>query len=529
VAALCGLALPLNLSAQTGAPVAYTIAFPKLAAHTARVQMTLPTNGQPAVELMMAQWTPGYYRTQDFAAGVDSVSARGADGSPLAVQRSRRNRWRVETGGAPTVTVSYRVKAASKSLMGNWVGDTLVVLNGAPTFLTPVGAENNPATVTLALPAGWTSMTALDSAAGRAPNRYQAPSFGALLEAPIVAGRLRTVQFDVAGRTHMMVNAGDVGDFSDERGGRAILRLVAETQRFWGFLPYDHYVFLNLFRPGRGGMGYPASSLLNTSTKGTESLEGFQDWLAVAGRAYIRAFVGARLRPAQLGAEDFETPLPTPSLWITDGLGLYYGDLLVARAGLARPQDWLGWMSHLIADVQGAAGRNVQTLSSASLDAWKVPAAAPDMNSSKTVSFSTKGAVVGFLLDAHIRTVTAGAKSLDDVMRAAYTRFADSSGYTPEQFRALASQVADTDLTDWFHRALDTTQELDYQEMLDWYGFKFAGWGSHLQHWTLEEVEKPTPEQLQHQRDILRADTPPLPPGMLGPGTPVPPDTSRVR
>ena len=94
---------------------------------------------------------------------------------------------------------------------------------------------------------------------------------------------------------------------------------------------------------------------------------------------------------------------------------------------------------------------------------------------------------------------------------------------------ALVSQVADTEVTDWFRNALDTTKELDYQEMLDWYGFKFAGWGSHLQHWTLEEVDKPTPEQHQHQRDILRADTAPLPPGALVPAIPIKPDTSRLR
>ena len=527
LAGLCALAPALG--AQTDAPIAYTITFPKLAAHVARVQARIPTDGQPAIEMMMAEWTPGYYRTVNFAAGVDSVSATAPDGSPLTVQRTRANHWRVETGGAPSITLSYRVKAAQRSAIGNWVGDTLVVLNGAPTFMTPVGGQTRAATVALTLPSGWSSMTSLDSASDRAPNQYQAANFDELLDAPIVAGNLQTVQFDVAGRTHMLVDAGAVDDFSGERGGRALLRLVVETQRFWGFLPYKRYVFLNLFRAGHDGMGHGASSLLTTSAKGTASLDGFENWLAAAGRGYFRAFDGARLHPTDAGPADYEVPPVTPSLWITDGLGIYYGDLLVARAGLARPQDWLGWMSQLIANVQGAAGRKVQPLSSASLDAWKLPAAAPDMNSAKTVSFSAKGAVVGFLLDAHIRTVTKGARSLDDVMRAAYSTFAGPTGYTPQEFQALVSQVADTDVTDWFRNALDTTKELDYQEMLDWYGFRFAQSGNHLEYWTLEEVDKPTPEQLQHQRDILRADTAPLPPGALVPAIPVKPDTSRLR
>ena len=252
-----------------------------------------------------------------------------------------------------------------------------------------------------------------------------------------------------------------VGDFSGENGGRSLLRLVVASQRFWRFLPYKRYVFLNLFRAGHEGVGYGSSSVLTTSAKGTATLTGMEDWLSQASRSYVRAYIGARLRPA-------------------NGLDTYYGDLLVARAGLARPVDWLGWMSQLVADVQGA----------------------------KTVNVASRGAVVGFLLDAHIRALTSGTKSLDDVIRAAYTQFADwTTGYTPEQFQALASQVAGTDLTSWFAQALDTKQGLDYQEMRDWYGFKFAGWGGHLQHWTLEAVEKPTPDQLQHQRDILKADT----------------------
>ena len=43
---------------------------------------------------------------------------------------------------------------------------------------------------------------------------------------------------------------------------------------------------------------------------------------------------------------------------------------------------------------------------------------------------------MGFLLDAKIRRATAGKKSLDDVMRLAYKRYAGERGFTPEQFRA---------------------------------------------------------------------------------------------
>ena len=78
------------------------------------------------------------------------------------------------------------------------------------------------------------------------------------------------------------------------------------------------------------------------------------------------------------------------------------------------------------------------------------------------------------MLDARIRAATNGAKSLDDVLRLAFSRYSGQRGYTPEQFRQTASEVAGTDLGAWFKSALETTAEIDYAPALDWYGLDFA-------------------------------------------------------
>jgi predicted metalloprotease with PDZ domain len=95
-------------------------------------------------------------------------------------------------------------------------------------------------------------------------------------------------------------------------------------------------------------------------------------------------------------------------------------------------------------------------------------------NSATGVSYYDKGPVVGFLLDARIRRVTEGRKSLDDVMRLAYQRYSGERGFTPEQFRAAAEEVTGVDLKEWFRKAISSTEELDYAEALDWFGLRFA-------------------------------------------------------
>lgn len=502
----------------------YLISFPALGRHEAHVHATMPTDGQPALDVMMPTWTPGVYRPEDYADAVDSVLARAADGSSLSVQRTRRNHWRIDTRGTPAVTLTYRLRAASQDPTANWVGDSVIVLNGPATYLTPVGGEGRPAYVTLALPAGWTSLASLDTASDHAPNHYRASSYDALADAPIVAGRLETVQFDVAGATHMLVDAGPAGDFSGERAGRALLRLVVQTQRFWGFLPYPRYEFLNVFGGGAAGPPHLNSTLLTARATTLDTPQDFQAWLVTAARGYFAAFNGTRLHPAEFTPLDREAIPSSPSLWIADGLNDYYAELMVARAGLARPQDFLDRISALIARLQNDAGRRVQTLTAASLDAGS--RAARNARAGRTLNVAAKGAVVALLLDAHIRTLTKGARSLDDVLRLAYLRYSGTAGYTADQFRAAASEVAGTDLSDWFAHALDSTDELDYTELLAWYGLEFTGGRRYALHVVDAPAAPALPlappdtsagapptfvQQQQHLQALLKADAGPAP------------------
>ena len=101
-----------------------------------------------------------------------------------------------------------------------------------------------------------------------------------------------------------------------------------------------------------------------------------------------------------------------------------------------------------------------------------------------TVSYYVKGNVLGLLLDAKIRRTTNGRASLDDVMRLAYRRYSGARGFTAAEFRQTAEEVAGADLRQWFTSAVSSTEELDYTDLLEWYGLRFvstsgiqrAGW-----------------------------------------------------
>jgi predicted metalloprotease with PDZ domain len=172
---------------------------------------------------------------------------------------------------------------------------------------------------------------------------------------------------------------------------------------------------------------------------------------------------------------------------VSEGLTTYYGELLPGRAGLSSPEDFLSWLSSQIERLQTQPGRRVQTLEQASLEVWSTPASGLARNAgTNTVSYYVKGPIVGFLLDARIQHATAGRASLDDVMRLAYRRYSGAHGFTAEQFRQAAEEIAHADLRDWFERAIRSTEELDYSEALDWFGLRFADGDGSGGKWKLE-------------------------------------------
>ena len=161
-----------------------------------------------------------------------------------------------------------------------------------------------------------------------------------------------------------------------------------------------------------------------TSRWSTSTRRAYVGWLTLAGaRALPRVERQAAAAGRSSGPFDYENEIYTTSLWIAGRVHV----VLRAPAGPAR-------RAH---DTAGAARRGrLQTSAScrprraacssrsktASFDAW-IKHYRPDENSpNSSISYYTKGAVIGLLLDARIRAATTGAKSLDDVMRLALTR-----------------------------------------------------------------------------------------------------------
>ena len=387
----------LALQAQKLDPLVYTISFRNPPSKTFNVDVVVPTGKRNSVDLMMAIWSPGFYGVQNYADKVTAFTAAAPDRTALDVTRPTPGRWAVQTGGRPSFTASYTVSAPRGSNLSNGVTETGAVIIGPSTYITLVEGTvskpvHRPAEVTLELPPLWKgSMTSFDAANDGKPNHYVAPDYDILADSPILAGEdLSVTEFTVDGIKHYWTYPGKA-EWDGAKVAVALTPLIEEHVRFWGGLPYKKYAFLNIITSGRGGSGVEHLNSVAITGGGQEPADQTTRFrnAAFISHEYFHAMNVKRLRPIELGPFDYENAPVTTGLWVADRLTSYFGDLLAERAGMGSPEDYLLITSRHITDLQNSPGRLVQT-----------------------VDYYVKGPVIGLVLDAHIRRLTNGKKSM---------------------------------------------------------------------------------------------------------------------
>jgi predicted metalloprotease with PDZ domain len=462
------------IDAQATDAIRYTIRFPAPQTHYMEVEAVYPASGQPHIDLFMAVWTPGSYLIREYQRHVENVGARDASGKPLAIEKTAKNRWRVLTGGASSVTFTYRVYGREMTVRNNWIEAAFAMLNGAPTFISLVGGLSRPHEVRFELPASWKgSATALMPIAGQ-PHAYRADDFDTLVDSPIILGNPVQREFTVGGKRHVTAFEGDTSFFDVDRATADTQKIVeAGGKVMGGRFDYPHYYALNMIVEAGGGLEHKNSFLVMANRFTTRTRRSYLGYLGLVAHEHFHVWNIKRLRPIELGPFDYENENYTEALWIAEGFTDYYAGLLVKRPGLSTQGEYLDELSSQIEAVQNTPGRLVTSAALSSYDTW-IKQYRPDENTpNTTVNYYPKGAVIAFLLDARIRKATNGGKSLDDAMRLAYERYSGAKGYTMEQFYQAMSDTAGTDLRPWFAKTAESTEELDYSEALEWFGLRF--------------------------------------------------------
>jgi predicted metalloprotease with PDZ domain len=460
----------IQQSRRTDPQLTYTVTVRGADRSAYFVELRIANPPNPA-RLVIPNWAPGAYRLMDSGRNIAGFTATTTAGDTLPVTQDSEISWTVDTRRATGVIVRYsaalRDPVQWRRPNNRWfLRGTSGIIDGPRTFMYLDGWKLAPAQLTFRLPPGWRIGTGL--VATTDSTTYWAPSYDVLIDSPVLLGHFLDYRFSAGpggGRPHRAVV--DLGGVPP-RAARAfvdMLRRISETAiAIFGNAPYKDYTYI--FVAGRGG----GLEHLNSTTIGVTT-----DVLArrptgaegVSAHEFFHTWNVKRIRPVELGPFDYERPVRTLNLWLSEGVTDYYTEVILARSGLNSAGDFARRMGDAIGNHRGNAARLVVSPERSSWTVWD----SPEVNDSYTISYYLQGQLLGFLLDLAIRDSTDNAKSLDDVMRYLFDHHAGERGFTSDELRGAIRTAAGPDLRDFWLNYVSGTTEIPWDDYL-----KAAGW-----------------------------------------------------
>jgi predicted metalloprotease with PDZ domain len=460
-------------SAQTQIQLHYRVAMPQPENHL--FEVTLQVDGWQGdhLDLKMPVWTPGSYLVREYSRHLQDFKAEGEQLLPW--RKLGKNHWQVDTLGASTVAIAYRVFANELTVRTNHLDPTHGYFNPAALCFYIPEFKHLPITITIEPPQPeWQVATPLDPVAGQA-NTFTAQDFDTLVDSPFEIGTHQLHSFDVLGKSHQFAIWGK-GNFDAAQAIKDIQKIIRVEADLFDGLPYDRYLFLlHLSSQGYGGLEHKSSCTLNYARFGFRSTDKYNHFMQLVAHEFFHLWNVKRIRPKALEMFDYDGENYTPSLWFSEGTTSYYDLTIPLRAGIYDAKSFLKNLSKEITRFLNTAGRRVQPLSESSFDAW-IKLYRRDANSDNSqMSYYLKGEMVSLLLDLLIRKRHGNKRSLDNVMRQMWQQFGkDEVGFTPAQLQEVIESVAEVDLNNFFNRYLETTEDLPFDEYLAPFGLRLA-------------------------------------------------------
>lgn len=456
----------------------YQVAMPCPQSHYFEVSFGIQGWQEDVLDLKFPVWTPGSYLVREYVRHLQEFAVCNAqDSTPLAAEKLSKNHWRVQTSGAETIRVSYRIYANELTVRTNHLDYSHGFFTGAALFFYIPGLEHCPFTLTVTPPdPTWQIACALpekdqDTATGAIT--FYAADFDTLVDSPVEVGLHQCYEFEAGGKPHQFVVWGTT-NLNPDQLIQDTQKIIAAEAELFGGLPYDRYLFLlHASNQGYGGLEHKNCCVLNYARFGFREPEKYQRFLQLVAHEFFHLWNIKRLRPIALEQFDYDQENYTPSLWFSEGTTSYYDLLIPLRAGLYDRQTFLNNLGKEITRYLTTPGRAVQPLAESSFDAW-IKLYRRDTNSDNSqMSYYLKGELVTLMLDLLIRDRHQNQRSFDDVLRRLWAEFGQTeTGFTPEQLEAVITDVAGTDLRDFFHLTLHSVEALPLNDYLQPFGLR---------------------------------------------------------
>jgi predicted metalloprotease with PDZ domain len=397
--------------------------------------------------------------------------------------------WRIDAPPG-VVTVRYRIALppAEPGLRSAWrpyLTPTGGLTGGPHAFMYLLGGEQMMVSVALELPASWDVATGLDTT----PNRrvFFAANAAALVDSPILVGRLRSWRFTEGGAEHRVVYWAkpDAASFDTVKFVSGIRAIAHQAIALFGGAPYRSYTFMFADGAYSGGLEHR-----NSVTLGAQSSDLARDPNAVipeTAHEFFHTWNLLAIKPIEYHDIDYRTQPPVASLWFSEGLTMFYADLLQRRAGIPVHD------STRTAHVERLIGSYLANPAYGRFSAESISRVAYNADPGELGDYSgsthLQGELLGAILDLKIRAATEGARSMDDVMRQLFSHVEKMppppSRREPAPYRVdgraieqAVESVCSCDVTPFFDAHVRGARPLSFDEYVGLIGLKTqVTWG----------------------------------------------------
>ncbi|MDB5365057.1 MAG: peptidase [Rhodospirillales bacterium] len=426
-----------------------------------------------ALTLRLAKWLPGHHSASgriDALAGL-VVSASGKD---LPWVRDPDDMWAFNVSvpsGQTSIQVRFDFITPLQPSQGRVsMTPSMLELEWDMVVLYPVGVPVKAIQVAanVKLPDGWSFATALST---RTPSRHE-PIFATtdlatLIDSPLLAApRLQTTDLGEIGTASVKIDLAQDAEepvvMTDERL-KAFREMVRQLGLAFGSQPpfAQYTVLLTVSEEfGRIGWEHLRSSEVGVAPSTFKNWNGHVEARTVLAHEFVHAWNGKYRRPEGLDSPDLAKPMSGALLWVYEGLTQYYAHVISARAGIiseAEARDAFAAKASQLASVSGRRWRPLaDTTNQPSINPLHNPVAWQDWRRS-LMDYYDEGALVWLDVDAKIRTLTQGRKSLDDFSARFFHADAptlDPKFYTLENVVADLNSIVPYEWADYFQRTV---------------------------------------------------------------------------
>jgi predicted metalloprotease with PDZ domain len=387
-----------------------------------------------------------------------------AGANPVAIEKLDKLTWRVTGNGA--ITVRYETYWDESGPFATQLNAEHAFINPAMILMYVPNRRSEDVKLDLnEVPGDWVAFAALremdESMGGAHVIEFTAPSYDAMADAPIEAGRLEL--FDLPGM-NPPISVVVHGDKSHRKEIQEELRRICTYElKLMEGAPYEHYTFIVHLGEAAGGAG-GGMEHANSTAISVRSEEQFPN---TAAHEFFHLWNVKRIRPATLEPVDYAKEQYTRALWFAEGVTSTYAAYTLVRTQLWSKDQFYFDLSQQVSELENRPANRWQSAEESSLDAWleKYPLYNRPQES---VSYYAKGQVLGALLDILIRDRTNNERSLDDVLRAMNNEFAKQNKPYRDSLdiRLTAERVAGGSFEDFFSKYVSHAEALPYSKIL---------------------------------------------------------------